>query len=120
MTTSYEISAADDSLRVSKGRCATRTSPAPRLIAAQWARLWSMLNEPALTFNAYHLGGPGQGSREELDEHSQRRPGPKEWRPDPCSFRRHGRRSLAPDARQPGPVGAGHRRQRTGRYPDPG
>jgi hypothetical protein len=24
-----------------------------------------MLNEPALTFNAYHLGGPGQGPREE-------------------------------------------------------
>ena len=42
-----------------------------------------MLNEPALTFNAYHLGGPGQGSREELDEHSQRRSGPEEWRPDP-------------------------------------
>ena len=32
----------------------------------------------------------------------------------------HGRRSLAPDARQPGPVGAGHRRRRTGRYRDPG
>jgi len=31
MTTSYEISAADDSLRVSKGRDATRTSPAARL-----------------------------------------------------------------------------------------
>jgi len=31
----FEISAADDSLRVSKGRDATRTSPAPRLIAAQ-------------------------------------------------------------------------------------
>src|SRR5260370_4810813 len=75
---------------------------------------------PALTFNAYHLGGPGQGSREELDEHSQRRSGPEEWRPDPRSFRRHGRRSLAPDARQPGPVGAGHRRRRTGRYRDPG
>ena len=36
-----------------------------------------MLNEPALTFNAYHVGGPGQGSREELDEHSQRRSGPE-------------------------------------------
>ena len=36
-----------------------------------------MLNEPALTFNAYHLGGPGQGSREELDDHSQRRSGPE-------------------------------------------
>src|SRR5215831_9362357 len=79
-----------------------------------------MLNEPALTFNAYHLGGPGQGSREELDEHSQRRSGPEEWRPDPCSIRRHGRRSLAPDARQPGPVGAGHRRRRPGRYRDLG
>src|SRR5262245_30139353 len=33
--------------------------------------------QPALTFNAYHLGGPGQGSREELDEHSQRRSGPE-------------------------------------------
>src|SRR5262249_32305906 len=86
----------------------------------QTERLWSLLNEPALTFNAYHLGGPGQGSREELDEHSQRRSGPEEWRPDPYSFRRHGRRSLAPDARQPGPVGAGHRRRRTGRYRDPG
>ena len=30
----HEISAADDSLRVSKGRDATRTNPAPRLIAA--------------------------------------------------------------------------------------
>src|SRR5215475_2992889 len=79
-----------------------------------------LLRGPALTFNAYHLGGPGQGPREELDEHSQRRSGPEEWRPDPCSFRRHGRRSLAPDARQPGPVGAGHRRRRTSRYRDPG
>src|SRR5215831_18498905 len=52
------------------------------------------LNEPALTFNAYHLGGPGQRSREKLDEHSQRRSGPEEWRPDPCSFRRHGVEAL--------------------------
>src|SRR5665811_1847186 len=62
----------------------------------------------------------GQGPREEIDEHSKKRSGPEEWRPDPCSFRRHGRRSPAPDARKPGSVGAGNRRRRAGRYPDPG
>ena len=35
-----------------------------------------MLNEPALTFNAATSARPGQGSREELDDHSQRRSGP--------------------------------------------
>jgi arylsulfatase A-like enzyme len=43
--------------------------------------------------------GAGQGLREEIDEHSKKRSGSEEWRPDPCSFRRHGRRSFAP--RQP-------------------
>jgi hypothetical protein len=45
-----------------------------------------------LSFNADHQGG------EEIDEHSKKRSRPEEWSPDPCSFQRHGRRSLAPDA----------------------
>jgi hypothetical protein len=72
-----------------------------------------------LSFNVDHEGWAGQSPRKEIDEHSKKRSGPEERCPDSCSFRRHGRRSLAPDARQPGSVGAGHRRRRAGRYRDP-
>lgn len=44
-------------------------------------------------------GRTGHGPREEIYEQSKKRSGPEEWSPDPCSFRRHGRRSIAPDAR---------------------